>query len=171
MLFVLADFSVIKPTFGLLFWSTVFFLLFWFLIGKFAFKPIAKALKKREDDIQGALNEAKKARDEMSNLKAENEALMAETRAERAKILKEATDTKNAIVNEAKTKAKEEAQKVLNNAKVEIENQKNAAMVEVKNSVGTMAIDIAEKLIQKDLKGNAEHVQYVDKLVKEINLN
>lgn len=171
MLFILADFSVIKPTFGLFFWSIVFFLLFWFVIGKLAFKPIAEALRKRETDIKGALDEAKKAKEEMANLKAENEAIMAETRAERAKILKEATDAKNTIVKEAKDAAKIEAQKIMTNATVEIENQKNAALVEVKNKVGGMAIEIAEKLIQRELKGNSEHEEYVGKLVKEINLN
>ena len=74
MLF-LADFSVIKPEPGLLFWTTVIFLIFWFLMSKFAFKPIGEALKQRESDIQTALDEAKKAREEMSNLQAENEKL------------------------------------------------------------------------------------------------
>jgi len=53
----------------------------------------------------------------------------------------------------------------------DIENQKKAAITEVKNQLGSMAITIAEKVIRKELKGNAEHEQYVNTLVKEINLN
>ena len=74
-MFFLADFNVIKPDFGLFFWSVIIFLLFWLIIGRFAFRPIAQALKKREDDIQNALDEAVKAREEMSKMQAQNEAL------------------------------------------------------------------------------------------------
>ena len=100
----LADFTVIKPDFGLLFWTTIIFLLFWFIIGKFAFRPIAEALKERERDIQDSLDEAKKARQEMANLKSENEALLAQAREERSKILKDAKDARDNIINEAKDK-------------------------------------------------------------------
>ena len=61
----LADFSVIKPDPGLIFWTTLIFLLVWVLLGRMAFGPIQSALKKRENDIQSALDEAKKARDEL----------------------------------------------------------------------------------------------------------
>lgn len=166
----LADFSVIKPDAGLIFWTTVFFIIFWWLMSKFAFKPIANALKKRELDIQNALDEAKKAKEEMSNLKAENEKLLMQAREERANILKEAKDTKNAIINEAKDKAKEEANKIVVNAKAEIENSKKAALLEVKNQVGAMALDIAERVIKKELQGNKEQESFVDSLVKELNI-
>ncbi|MBT8189512.1 MAG: F0F1 ATP synthase subunit B [Bacteroidia bacterium] len=172
MLFVLsADFSVIKPDVGLLFWTTIFFLLFWFLIGKYAFKPIANALKKREDDIQDALDEAKRAKEEMANLKAENEKILAEARQERASIIKEANNLKSSIIKEAKEKAKEEAGRVTNSAILEIENEKKAAIIELKNQVGSMATEIAEKVIRKELSNSAEHESFVNKLVEEIKLN
>ena len=172
MLFVLsADFSVIKPDVGLILWSTVFFLLFWFIIGKYSFKPIAQALKKREDNIQDALDEAKKAKEEMAGLKAENEKILAEARQERAQILKEAKEIKNSMIKDAKGKAKEEAQRIVSSAKLEIENEKKAALLEVKNHVGSIATEIAEKVLRKELSGQSGHEDYVNKLVGEINLN
>jgi len=170
-LIFLADFSVIKPDIGLLLWTTVFFCLFWFFIGKFSFKPIANALKKREDDIKDSLAQAEGAREEMAKLKAENEQILAEAREERGKILKEAMDTKNAIVNEAKNKAKEEAQRIVTNAKLEIESEKQSALIEVKNQLGLMATEIAEKVIRKELSGQTEHESFVGKLIGEIKLN
>ena len=167
----LADFSVIKPDFGLLFWTTVIFLLFWFIIGKYAFRPIAEALKKRESDIQNALDEAKRVRQEMANLKAENEELLAQAREERAQILKVAKDAGTDIITEAKDKAKAEAQKIVASAKEQIEHQKMAAIIELKNQVGTMALDIAEKIILKELKGDASQEAFVNGLVKDIKLN
>ena len=167
----LADFSPIRPSFGLLFWTSIIFLLFWFIIGKYAFGPIKDALKKREEDIQDALDEAKKAKEEMAALHAKNEELLKEAQAERAAIMKEAKATKDAIINEAKTKAKEEAQRIVTTAKQEIENQKKAALTEVKNEVGQMALSIAEKVIRKELQGNTNQESFVNKLVDEIKLN
>ena len=171
MLFILADFSPIKPDFGLLFWTLLIFLLFWGIIGKFAFRPIKDALKKREDDIQDALDEAKKAREEIANMKSENAALLAEAREERTKILQEAKETRNATIAEAKNKAKEEANKIISNAKNEIENEKKAAILELKNQVGNLALEIAEKVIRKEMKSDNEQETFVNKLVDEIDLN
>ncbi|MBI1224612.1 MAG: F0F1 ATP synthase subunit B [Bacteroidetes bacterium] len=167
----LIDFTPIKPDFGLIFWTTVIFLIFWLMIGKFAFRPIASALKKRESDIQGSLDEAKRVRQEMANLKAENEALLVQAREERAQILKEAKDAGNKLVEEAKIKAKDEAQKIVASAKEQIENQKMAAITDLKNQVGAFSISIAEKVIRRELSGNKEQEAFVNDLVKEIKLN
>lgn len=170
-LLILADFSPIKPDFGLILWTAIIFLLFWGLIGWKAFGPIARALKTREEDIQGALDEAKNAKEEMAKLKADNEALLREAIEERSKMLKEAKDTKNRIIKEAKDKAKSDANKIIADARREIENQKKAALSDVKDQVGLFALEIAEKVIREKLKGNKEQEQYVEKLVSEINQN
>lgn len=170
-MFFLADFNVIRPEPGLFFWSIVIFAIFWFLIGKLAFKPIANALEKRENDIQDALDQAKKAKEEMQKLQADNEQLIQEAREERSKILKEAKDAKESIIKEAREQAKVEANKLIANAKVEIESQKNAAIADVKNQLGSMALEIAEKVLKKELADDKDQINYVDKLVDDMNLN
>lgn len=171
MLFILLDFTPIKPDLGLIFWTTIFFGLFWLLIGKMSFGPIAGLLKKRESDIQDALDEAKKAKEEIANMKADNEKLLAEAREERTKILREANETKANIINEAKDNAKVEANRIVTNGRLEVDNQKQAAMTDVKNQVGTMALQIAEKIIRKDLQNNPEQVSLANKLMDEMKLN
>ncbi|MEL6863438.1 MAG: F0F1 ATP synthase subunit B [Bacteroidota bacterium] len=166
-----ADFSVIKPDIGLIFWTSIVFLTVWSLLGRFAFRPIQQALKDRENSIQESLDEAKRAREEMANLKAENEKILNQAREERALILKEAKDAKESIINEAKMKAREDAQKIVADARTEIENQKMAAMLDVKNQAGMMALAIAEKVIRKQLAGDAEQQKYANSLVDEIKLN
>ncbi len=99
---ILADFSVIKPEPGLILCTTEVFLLDWISLGVLAFKPIQKALKKRDRDIQESLDEAKRAMEDMANLNAENEELLIQAREERSKILKEAKEAKEAINNESK---------------------------------------------------------------------
>ena len=170
-MFVLLSFTPFQPTPGLAIWSLVIFVLFWVIMGKFAFKPIARALEQREADIQNALDSAKSAKEEMATLKAQNEKIMAEAREEKAKILQEAKEIKNQTINEAKEKAKEEASKIITTTKNKIENQKKAAIAEIKTQVGGMAIEIAEKLVRQQLKGQADHEAYVKKLVDEFNLN
>lgn len=167
----LADFTVMKPDPGLLVWTLLIFVLFWALMARFAFKPIQNALKQREDDIQKSLDEAKKAREEMANLKAENEQLLKQAQEERMKILKEANEAKEAIINESKNKAKEEAQKIVANAKEQIEHQRMAAITDIKNQVGKMSLEIAEKVIRKQLESNQEQERFVNTLVEEMKLN
>jgi len=170
MLF-LADFSVMKPDPGLIFWTFLIFLLVYVVLGRAAFRPIQKALKKREDDIQDSLDEAKKAREEMSQLQAQNEQLLKEAQEERAKILREAKDAKDSIIAEAKNEAKKEAQKIVADAKEQINNMRMETMTNIRNEVGTMAVDIAEKVLRNKLKGDQEQENLVNKLVDEIKFN
>lgn len=168
---ILADFSVIRPDFGLFFWTSVIFVLFWLLMAKYAFRPIADALLERQSDIQDSLDEAKKAREDMANLKAENQELLRQAQEERVAILREAKEAKDSIINEAKNAAKAEASKIVANAKEQINNQKMAAVVELKNASGQMAIDIAERIMKTQLSGDAATESLVKKLLSEVELN
>ncbi len=167
----LADFSVIRPEPGLFFWSVLIFLVFWFVVGKLAFKPIANALKERETSIQEALDKAKMAQEQMEKLNSENEKLLQSAREERGKILAEAKDMKNKIVGEAKDQAKLEANKIVAKAKAEIESEKEAVFADLKNKVGSMALVIAEQVLEKNLSSDASQIEYANSLVGKLNLN
>ena len=163
--------SLILPDLGLLFWTTAIFLLFWFLMSKFAFKPIVKAIKDRERTIEDALSAADKAKTEMQQLQSDNASLLKEAREEGAKILKEAKDVKESIIAEAHTRAKDEAAKIVSAAKVEIDSQKKAALAEVKNEVSKLSLEIAQKVIGKELDSSKVHQSYINSLVEKINVN
>ncbi|MBK7872433.1 MAG: F0F1 ATP synthase subunit B [Saprospiraceae bacterium] len=167
----LADFTAMQPNPGLILWTALIFILFWTLMGRFAFRPIQNALKQREEDIQKSLDEAKKAREEMANLKAENEQLLRQAQEERMKILREANEAKESIVKEAKEKAKQEYNKIITDAKQQIEHQRMAAVTDIKNQVGKISLEIAEKIIRKELQGNIEQEKFVNTLVDEMKLN
>lgn len=170
-IFLLADFSVIKPDPGIIFWTSIIFIVLWTILGRMAFRPIQNALKKRENSIQEALDEAKNAREEMAKLNAENEKLLIQAREERAVILKEAKEAKAAMIKEAEEAAKAKAQKIVADATQEIENQRKTAMADLKNQVGLMAVEVAEKVLRKQLAGDAAQENYVNTLVDEIKLN
>jgi len=163
--------ELIKPAVGLVFWMLVTFSILVFILTKFAWKPILAMIKEREQTIENSLNEANKARAEMSQLVAKNEELLNQAKEERNKILHEAKEAAEKIKADLLDKAQKEAESKIQSAVREIEIQKKAAIVEVKNAVGLMALDIAEKVIRKELKSSNEHVDYVNKLAKESNLN
>ena len=107
----------------------------------------------------------------MAQLKSENEALLAKAREERAQLLKEARETKDRIINEAKDQAKTEAAKIIVDARAAIEQQKMAALTELKNQVGTLVIEVAEKVLRRELKDKAAQESYITELSNEVKLN
>jgi F-type H+-transporting ATPase subunit b len=163
--------ELVKPDFGLVFWMTVSFLIVVFILRKFAWGPILTSLKERETSINDALNSAKKAKEEVANMKAENERILQEARNERDKMLKEARDTKDAIVSEARTKAQVEGDRIITIARETIQNEKLAAITELKNQVATLSIDIAEKVIRQQLAGDDKQKALVSDLLKDVKLN
>lgn len=169
-MYFLVEFSPIKPEFGLFFWTLFIFLAFFFLMRKFALKPIVTALKEREEGITNALASADNARKEMTNLKTENENILAQAREERMKMLKDAKDEAARIVAESKNSAKEEATRILTTAQQDIENMKGKAMIELKNQTGQLAISIAEKILKKELAGNPEQQAFVNSVMGEMKL-
>ncbi len=163
--------SLLTPDLGLVFWTTLIFLVFWFLVGKFAVKPITKAIKDREHTISDALASAEKAKEEVQQLQASNVSLLKEAKEESAKILKEAKDLKESIISEAQTKAKEESSKIVEAAKLEIEAQKKAALADVKNEVSKLSLEIAQKVLNRELDSSKDQQAYIHSLVDKINVN
>ncbi len=163
--------DLLKPSIGLIFWMLVGFGLLFFILSKFAWKPIMSALKEREQSIEESLRQAEKARAEMSQLVAKNEELLNQAKEERNQILHEAREAAEKVKADIVARAGKEAEEKLKQAIREIEVQKMAALTEVKNSVGLMALEIAEKVVRKELKSNSDQVDFVNKLAKEYNLN
>ena len=165
----LADFSVIKPDFGLIFWTVLIFLVLYAILAKVAFKPIQKALKKRDTEIQESIDEAKRVQAQMAQLKDDNAKLLAEAREESTRIIADAEAYAKKRKEEAVNEAKEAAQKVSADAQRDIANMRDSAMADLKKEVGAMALDIAEKVLQKDLKSDANQTSLVNELVNNLN--
>ncbi|MES2701691.1 MAG: F0F1 ATP synthase subunit B [Bacteroidota bacterium] len=163
--------DLLTPELGLFFWTLIAFLLVLFILRKFAWKPILNSLGEREKGIADSIAAAERVRNEMSQLKSENEKLMVQAREERSVMLKEAKDMKDRIVNEAKEQAKNEANKIVADAHVQIQQQKMAALTEVKNEIGTLAVSVAEKILRKQLSAAEGQDAYSKMLAEDIKLN
>jgi len=143
--------ELLTPDFGLFFWTLLAFLTVFFILRKFAWKPIISSLGEREKGIADSIATAERVKGEMSQLKSENEKLLAQAREERSQMLKEAKEMKDRIIGEAKEQAKTEANKIIIDAQAQIIQQKNAALTEVKNEIGSLALNVAEKILRKQL--------------------
>ena len=163
--------DLVTPEVGLIFWTTVSFIILLWLLGKFAWKPILSALNDREDGIKKALDEADKARQEMAELQASNENILKEARADRDALLKDARDIKNNMISDAKEEAKAQANKIVQQAKVSIENEKHAAITHLKNQVAELSIGIAEKVLKEELSDKEKHIDLIEKMLEEATLN
>ncbi|MEO7309916.1 MAG: F0F1 ATP synthase subunit B [Chitinophagaceae bacterium] len=163
--------ELLLPGLGLLFWTLVCFLIVFFILKKFAWKPILSSLKTRETGIADSLAMADRVKAEMAQLKNENEQLMAQAREERATMLKEAKDTKDKIINEAKEQAKVEANKIIMDASEAIQHQKMAALTDVKNQVGILVVEVAEKVLRRELANKADQEIFIKQLANAVQLN
>lgn len=160
--------DLLTPAFGLIFWTLVAFLTAFFILKKFAWPAIINGLNEREKTIADSLATAERVKQEMAQLKSENEALMAQAREERALMLKEAKETKDKIINEAKEQAKIEANKIIVDANNAIQNQKMAALTDVKNQIGHMVVEVSEKVIRRELAAKGDQEAYIRRLADDL---
>lgn len=160
----------VTPDYGTIFWMLIIFGIVLYILKKFAWGPILKALKDREKSISDALNSAEKARKEVAGLKASNDQIISEARKEKDLILKEARDIKDKIVADAKNQANAEAQKSIEFAKQQINAEKIAAINDIKIQVTELSLIIAEKVIKKQLENTEDQEKLVEDLLKDLKL-
>ncbi len=163
--------DLLTPGFGLVVWTLIAFLTVFFILKKFAWKPILSSLKERETGIADAIATADKVKAEMAQLKNENEAMMAKAREERGVMIREAKETGDKMIADAKEKAKSEYDRIVSEAQQAIQQQKNAALTDVKNQVGALVIEVAEKVLRKELSNKAEQENYIRSLAQDVKLN
>lgn len=163
--------ELIQPGIGLAFWMILSFGILFFILTKFAWKPILKMLKEREDAIDDALHAAEKARAEISTIQSENEALLVLAKEERDVILSEARKIKENILEEAKERAHDEGQRIIESARENIHFEKMQAITDLKNEVAKLSIEIAEKILREELSNKERSQQIIKEMVKEIKLN
>jgi F-type H+-transporting ATPase subunit b len=163
--------QLLTPGLGLLIWTLLAFLVVFFILKKYAWPAILGGLKKREETIAESLASAERIKAEMALMKSENESLLAQAREERAGMLKDAKNTADKMVSDAKEKAKSEYDKILADAQAAIQQQKNAVLTDLKNQVGALVIEVAEKVLRKELNDKAKQEDYIRQLSDEVKLN
>jgi|GWRWMinimDraft_12_1066020.scaffolds.fasta_scaffold06478_2 F-type H+-transporting ATPase subunit b len=163
--------DLITPNPGLIVWMIIIFGVLFFLLSKFAWKPILSSLKERNENIDSALKMAEETRAEMAKLKSDNEAEKAEARKERDLIIKQAKEASERLIIEAKAKAVNESTKIMNDAREAIKQERVAMTAQIKEDMAKFSIEIAEKVIRRELADKKSQQTFVSELIADTKLN
>jgi F-type H+-transporting ATPase subunit b len=163
--------SLLTPDPGLLFWMLLSFGIVFFILAKFGFPIIVKMVDERKAFIDKSLEAAKLANERLAGIKEEGDRILNQTREEEIRILKDANEMRSKIIAEAKEQATIEAGKLIVEAKRAIQKEKDIAIHDIHNQIVTLSIDIAEKVLRKNLDNQPAQRELVGKLIEEAQKN
>ena len=161
--------SILTPDPGLLFWMLLAFLVVFWVLAKYGFPAIINMVDERNKYIDESLRKAHEAQERLANIEKEGESILQEAREKQAQILKEAAETRDAIVEQAQAKARSEGARLLDEAKMAIEQEKKAAIADIRQQVATLSVDIAEKVLRKNLKDDKSQMDLIDRMLDEVS--
>lgn len=159
--------SLVTPDSGLLIWMVLIFGILFFILAKFGFPMITGMVDKRSDRINDALDKAREAEQKLSTLAQQQEEMIEQTRQEQARILKEASDARTQMIAKAKEDAREEADKMLEHARTQIAAEKESALRDIRREVSALSVEVAEKILRKELDKTPEQLALIDKMLDE----
>lgn len=163
--------ELLTPGIGLIFWQTVIFLMLVGILAAFVWRPISDALRSREQFISDSLEAAELAKQEIEDLKEDNEDLLREAKLERDALLKEATQIAIQIKDDARSGTSKITEKMIADATATIETEKKAALAEIKNEVAMLSLSIAEKVIRKNLESEKSQKDLVQQFIEDMKIN
>lgn len=160
--------ELFTPDFGLVFWMFIAFAVLFLALAKFAWPVIINSMESRADLIDKGVEFAQNAKEQLDNARAEAEKYIAEAQKQQAEILRDAAKMKTQIIEEARKEASDEAKKVMDAAKLAIEQSRKEAELQFKNEVSKFSINIAEKMLRKQMSSTEAQNELVNKLLDEI---
>ena len=163
--------AILTPDLGLLFWMLLAFLVVFGILAKYGFPAITNMVDERSGYIDESLRKAHEAQERLANIEKEGESILQEAREKQAQILKEAAETRDAIVEQAQQKARSEGARLLDEARTAIEQEKKAAIADIRQQVATLSVDIAEKVLRKNLKDDKSQMDLIDRMLDKVSVN
>lgn len=163
--------SLLVPDSGLLFWMLLSFGVVFAMLAKYGFPVILKMVNERKAYIDHSLQVAKEANDQLNNLKQEGEVIIAKAHEEQLRILNEAATTRERILREAKERAEVEAGKMMDEVKLQIQAEKDDAIRDIRRQIASLSVDIAEKVLRKNLDNEKEQTAMIDRMLDELTVS
>ena len=160
--------DLLIPDSGLLFWMTLVFIIVFLILLKWGFPSIVKMINNRKKNIDESIRHAHEADKKLANIRKEGESILQESREKQAQILKEAANTRDAIVEKAQDKAKEEGARLLKDARSQIEMEKKNAVQDIRSQVVSLSIQVAEKILRKELSSQDKQMELIGRLLDEV---
>ena len=159
--------SLITPDFGLLFWMTLIFGIVFFLLAKFGFPMITGMVDERSKRINDSIAKAKEAEQRLASLAEEQSRMIEQTRLEQGRLLREVSESREQIIAQAKVQAEAEASKILADARVRINEERENAVRDIRRQVSLISVEVAQKIVRKELSSDGAQQELLDKLVDE----
>ena len=159
--------SLLIPDSGLLFWMLLIFAVVFGILAKFGFPVITKMIAKRREHIDNSLRLAEESEERLGQMKQEHARIIAQAREEQGQILKEAAQERDSIIRQAQAQAQDEARKILDEAKTRIDAEKESALREIRSQVALLSVQIAEKIMRKELSSDQAHIDLISRMIDE----
>ncbi|MCX6224983.1 MAG: F0F1 ATP synthase subunit B [Bacteroidia bacterium] len=163
--------GLVSPDYGTIFWMVLAFSVVFFILRKFAWGPVLKMLKERDQSIEKALQSAIEARERLSRLKSDHEKMLQEAHAERDLLISEARQIREQVISKARDEAVQETTKVFEHARQEIESEKLAAINEIRQQVASLSVDIAEKILKRELADRTQQEKLIKEQLSDLKFN
>ncbi len=160
--------GLLTPDPGTVFWMIIIFGVVFFILAKYAFPVIIGMVEERKKYIDQSLEAARQANEQLAQVREETDRMLKEARDEQTRILKEASQTRDRVIKEARVRAQLEAQKALEETRLQIVAEKESALNDIRQQVAILSVDVAEKILRKDLKSDQEQLELVDRMIDEM---
>ena len=163
--------DLFKPETGLIIWMLIAFGIVFVILAKYAWPVIIKGVEERKKFIDSSLEAAKEAQLQLENVKAEGAKILSEARNKEMQLIKDGADIRDKMVEEAKHLAQVEADKIIQEARLLIQKEKENAIKEIKKQVAVLSVEIAEKVLRKNLDNQPAQTELIEKLLNEATNN
>ena len=161
--------ELFNPDVGLLFWMLLSFAILFFVLRKYAWPSILKGIDERNKHIARALDAAENARKRLDEIETESAKLVTVAREEQIRILQEGNKIRETILADAKEQAKIEASRIIEDAHKFISVQREELIKEIDKKTAKLSIDLAERILRKNLENPEEQREFVNKMINELD--
>jgi F-type H+-transporting ATPase subunit b len=164
------DNPLVRPDPGLFIWTILTFVVLVTLLAKFAWRPLLKALESRQQTIQKSLEDADRAKQELTRIQQESAKIVEQARIEAESILSRTRADSERLREDLRTRAKEEADTIIRNAQQQIQLQTRQAMQQIRREIGDIAVTIASKLLERNL-AKEDNDRLIDEALRQMDVS
>lgn len=161
------DNPLVQPDPGLFVWTILTFLVLAALLAKFAWRPLLAALEARQKTIAAALDDARRAREELERVQQDSARLLTEARREADGIVSRARADADRFREEMKQQAQTQAASIVSNAERQIQKEADKAVAQLRQEAVDLSFSIASKVLGRVVTP-ADHQHLVDDVIKNV---
>jgi F-type H+-transporting ATPase subunit b len=148
--------------------GTICFVVVFGVLGRLLIPRISKTLNEREDAIEGGINRADEAQSEAQAVLAQYRAQLEDAKHEASRLREEAREAGAQIIAEMRVRAEAEARRITEAAQAQIEAERQQALISLRAEVGSLAVELASRVVGESLTDQARQSRMVDRFLEGI---